>query len=215
MDPFSVLGVDSDADEADIKRAYRQRAKETHPDRGGSEAEFKRVKDAYEKIQSGEIDEATDAFIENLDKGKPTPEPRTTVTYLNYEVMIDRGWSLTDDDLFAKAADATLDHVDYGRFTVDPNQTLLEAAEQCGYAWPFACRGGACANCAVAITKGEISQLVDHILSDELADEGIRLSCNGTPLSEELHVVYNLKQRADLDDLKLPADRFKKAQADD
>ena len=215
MDPFSVLGIEPDADSATIKRAYRQRAKETHPDRGGSETEFKQVKDAYEMIESGEIDDETEDFLDNLEQDSTPEQTQTTVTYLNYEVLSDRGWSLTDDDLFAKASTADLDHVDYGRFTVDPDQTLLGAAEECGYAWPFACRGGACANCAVAILKGEISQLVDHILSDELTDEGIRLSCNGTPLSEELHVVYNLKQRSDLDDLKLPADRFKKAQADD
>lgn len=46
-----VLGVDRGADEAAIRRAYRERAKETHPDtEDGDEAEFKRVNRAYERL---------------------------------------------------------------------------------------------------------------------------------------------------------------------
>ena len=221
MDPFAVLGVDRDADDETIKRAYRHRAKETHPDRGGSDAAFKRVKDAYEAIQAGDVDDDAEAFVDDLgaetveQESQPEPEPDTEVTYLNYAVLADHGWSLDDDDLFEKAATADLDEVDYGQFTVEDQQSLLDAAEASGHAWPFACRGGACANCAVAVTDGELSQLVDHILPDELTDEGIRLSCNGKPQSDSLEVVYNLEKRDDLSDLKLPADRFNKARADD
>ena len=224
MDPFAVLGLDPDADDEAIKRAYRQRAKETHPDHGGSDTEFKRVRDAYEAIQAGEIDREGDhetgGFADNFgpdvpDPHAPDPEPDTEVTYLNYAVLAERGWSLEDDDLFEKAARADLADRDFGEFTVEGDQSLLEAAEDAGHAWPFACRGGACANCAVAVTEGELSQLVDHILPDELTDEGIRLSCNGKPLTDTLEVVYNLEQRDDLAELKLPADRFNKAKADD
>ena len=207
MDPFAVLGVDRDADDETIKRAYRRRAKETHPDRGGSDAEFKRVKDAYEAIQAGDVDDDAEAFVDDLgaetveQEPQPEPEPDTEVTYLNYAVLADHGWSLDDDDLFEKAAAADLDEVDYGQFTVEDEQSLLDAAEASGHAWPFACRGGACANCAVAVTDGELSQLVDHILPDELIDEGIRLSCNGKPESDSLEVVYNLEKRDDLAEL--------------
>ena len=31
-DPYTILGLNKDADEAAIKRAYRKIAKETHPD---------------------------------------------------------------------------------------------------------------------------------------------------------------------------------------
>lgn len=44
-----VLGVDADAEE--IRRAYRRRVKETHPDLGGSEAAFRRVRRAYERLR--------------------------------------------------------------------------------------------------------------------------------------------------------------------
>ena len=46
-----VLGVGPDADESVVRRAYRERAKETHPDtEGGDEDEFKRVNRAYERL---------------------------------------------------------------------------------------------------------------------------------------------------------------------
>ena len=50
--PFEVLGVDPDADEAEIDRAYRRRVMETHPDQGGSVRAFQRVKAAYEAIEA-------------------------------------------------------------------------------------------------------------------------------------------------------------------
>ncbi len=44
-----VLGVDPDADESAIRSAYRERIKQVHPDTdGGDEAQFKRVREAYE-----------------------------------------------------------------------------------------------------------------------------------------------------------------------
>ena len=47
-----ALGVDPDADEEAIKRAYRSKVKEVHPDTdGGDEEAFKRVNRAYERLQ--------------------------------------------------------------------------------------------------------------------------------------------------------------------
>lgn len=46
----AVLGVDAGADEAEIKRAYREKVKEAHPDRGGDESTFKRVTAAYDRL---------------------------------------------------------------------------------------------------------------------------------------------------------------------
>ncbi len=47
-----VLGVDPGADEAAVKRAYREKVKRHHPDvDGGDEATFKRVTEAYERLK--------------------------------------------------------------------------------------------------------------------------------------------------------------------
>jgi ferredoxin len=139
------------------------------------------------------------------------------VEYLNYDVLADHGWSLDDDNLFEKAAEADLDPADRGRFLVQPRESLLQAAENCGYAWPYACRGGACANCAVAVTEGELEMPSDHILSPAMRADGIELSCIGvpTPDTEELKVVFNVKHLPDLEELRLPASRFENAQFND
>jgi len=50
MNYYSVLGVAQDASQADIKKAYRRLASKHHPDRGGDEAEFKRVQEAYDAL---------------------------------------------------------------------------------------------------------------------------------------------------------------------
>ncbi len=46
-----ILGVDPDASEADVRRAYREQVKAVHPDRGGDPDAFRRVKQAYERLQ--------------------------------------------------------------------------------------------------------------------------------------------------------------------
>lgn len=50
-DPYEVLGVRSDTDLEDIEAMYRSKAKRTHPDAGGTDAAFKEVQDAIERIR--------------------------------------------------------------------------------------------------------------------------------------------------------------------
>lgn len=46
---YDILGLQSGASPEEIKKAYRKRAKETHPDKnGGKDEEFKKVSEAYE-----------------------------------------------------------------------------------------------------------------------------------------------------------------------
>lgn len=45
-----VLGLEPGASQAEVRRAYRERAKDLHPDRGGDEDEFKRLNRAYDRL---------------------------------------------------------------------------------------------------------------------------------------------------------------------
>jgi ferredoxin len=219
--PFDVLGIDPDADDATVRDAYRRRVKDAHPDRGGSAREFQRVKEAYEMIQDGwepddEPAHRTPQPGESTTSTDSTSEPEGThVEYLNYEVLDDHGWELTDDDLFEKAASARLDEDDYGEVRVDPSDSLLEAAEDDGHAWPFACRGGACTNCAVAVVEGEMPTPTNHILPQEMLDRGIRLSCISSPVSDDAKIVFNVKYLPGVNELLLPASRFEGASTTD
>ena len=55
--PYKILGVSRDASEEEIKKAYKKLAMKHHPDRGGDEAKFKEISEAYERIQKGETED--------------------------------------------------------------------------------------------------------------------------------------------------------------
>ncbi|KAE9396733.1 hypothetical protein BT96DRAFT_1021239 [Gymnopus androsaceus JB14] len=60
-DYYKVLGVDRDADEKTIKKAFRRAAKTAHPDKGGSEAKMAAVNEAYEVLLDPELRARFDA----------------------------------------------------------------------------------------------------------------------------------------------------------
>ena len=237
--PYDVLGLDADADEDAVVQAYRERVKEAHPDHGGSIAEFKRVRRAYDHVTAGR-DPATfeadgsDTPVEtdrtgstrertaagddrdgSDDDAEEGSELGPTVEYLDYAVVESHGWDLADDDLFEKAEAADLGVDSHGLLVVEPRETLLEAAERYGFSWPYACRGGACANCAVAVVEGDLEMPVSTVLDDELTDRGVRLSCIGHPVTDDLKVVFNIEHLPGLAELRLPAEQFGNARADD
>lgn len=51
MNHYEKLGVEPNATDEDIKKAYRQKATQTHPDKGGSDEEFAAVAHAYETLK--------------------------------------------------------------------------------------------------------------------------------------------------------------------
>lgn len=50
MDYYQLLGVNRDASSEEIKKAYRRLAMKHHPDKGGNEAEFKKINEAYDVL---------------------------------------------------------------------------------------------------------------------------------------------------------------------
>jgi hypothetical protein len=50
--PYRDLGVKRGASPEEVKKAYRKKAQQTHPDAGGSAEAFRRTKASYEKINS-------------------------------------------------------------------------------------------------------------------------------------------------------------------
>ncbi len=50
MNYYDILGVNKDASTDEIKKAYRKKAIEHHPDKGGDEAKFRQAAEAYETL---------------------------------------------------------------------------------------------------------------------------------------------------------------------
>ena len=65
-EPYEVLGVPRDVDDAALRRAYRRRLRETHPDAGGSAAAFTAVQRAWELV-------GTPSARSDYDSGRPAP----------------------------------------------------------------------------------------------------------------------------------------------
>ena len=80
-DYYEILGVSKEADSGEIKKAYRKKALEVHPDRnpGNKEAEekFKELANAYEVLSNPDKRSAYDAGGEQAVKNRFQFQPRT------------------------------------------------------------------------------------------------------------------------------------------
>lgn len=61
-DYYEILGVSKDASADEIKKAFRRAAVEHHPDRGGDEAKFKEINEAYEVLKDTSKRQRYDQF---------------------------------------------------------------------------------------------------------------------------------------------------------
>jgi len=61
-DYYKLLGVDKNASEEEIKKAFRKLAHQYHPDRGGDEKKFKEINEAYQVLSNKEKRSQYDRF---------------------------------------------------------------------------------------------------------------------------------------------------------
>jgi molecular chaperone DnaJ len=62
MNYYDILGVDKNSSQDDIKKAYRKKAIEHHPDKGGDEARFREAAEAYETLSDDQKRREYDMF---------------------------------------------------------------------------------------------------------------------------------------------------------
>lgn len=206
--PYTILDVEKSASDQTIKESYRKKVKENHPDVGGDKDDFIRIKEAYEDIISEDDENIVDEILnKKSNKTKNNSEKSiypVTVYYINYNLIKIKEWVL-DKNIFDRVSIDNYNDIDIGKFTINKNKTILEAAEDSGMAWPYSCRGGACSNCAIKVFKGDVKTPEHHILSEELLEDNYRLSCIGKPKTKEVYLVYNIKTHQDIQDLLLPS----------
>jgi len=66
-DYYQILGVDKNASEEDIKRAFRKLAHQHHPDKGGDPEKFKEINEAYQVLGDPQKRRQFDQFGQTFD----------------------------------------------------------------------------------------------------------------------------------------------------
>lgn len=90
--PWEVLGVAEDAPVSEVKRVFFLRARRTHPDVAGGDAEaFREVQRAYETLMR----------TAGRQERRPT-RPRRTTSYNSWETMATSSHLWVDDDPLAE-----------------------------------------------------------------------------------------------------------------
>jgi hypothetical protein len=93
-DYYAVLGVKEDASREEIERKYRSRAREQHPDRGGSEEQMKLLNEAHEVLSDPETRRAYDSnrYLKTiLHNPPPTFDPQAASKAGNLSIPVSDG----------------------------------------------------------------------------------------------------------------------------
>ena len=72
--------------------------------------------------------------------------------------------------------------------TGDKNKTVLETAIENDVDAPYSCRGGACATCIGKLKSGTVELEQNYILTDSEIEEGLIITCQAYPTSEEIYL---------------------------
>lgn len=92
MDYYKILGVDKDATSEQLRKAYRTKAKELHPDREGGDAEgMAAVNRAYATLSDPELRQRYDSGTDRSCVGNPIDNEAHAVLVGLVSYMVDQG----------------------------------------------------------------------------------------------------------------------------
>ncbi|MBL7999120.1 MAG: 2Fe-2S iron-sulfur cluster binding domain-containing protein [Candidatus Kapabacteria bacterium] len=77
------------------------------------------------------------------------------------------------------------------RITIEPDETILMAANRAKLDPPFSCQSGSCSTCRAKLVSGKVVMDVNDVLSDDEVADGYILTCQSHPLTPELTVDYD------------------------
>ena len=76
-------------------------------------------------------------------------------------------------------------------FLVEPDETVLTAAQREGQDPPFSCQIGACSTCRAKLISGKVFMDERDSLTDEEIEEGYILTCQSHPLTDDVVINYD------------------------
>ena len=71
-------------------------------------------------------------------------------------------------------------------------QNILDAALEQGVDLPFSCKGGVCATCKAKVIEGEVDMDLNHSLTPEEVEQGMVLTCQAHPLTDNVVVDFDV-----------------------
>ena len=78
------------------------------------------------------------------------------------------------------------------QFEMDPGtETILDAADRSGLDVPYSCKGGVCCTCLARVKEGEVSMDLNYSLTDKEVENGLVLTCQAHPKSENVTVDFD------------------------
>jgi molecular chaperone DnaJ len=191
-DPYEVLGVPRDADEKELKRAFRTRARELHPDVNShdpeAEEKFKEAAEAYEILSDAERRATYDRFgFDGLDSRGFASAAHGFGSFADifdaffggdpFGAGFGRGPGRVQGGDVAVAVEVSLEEAARGT-TVDVSYDVVDVCERCGgtRAEPGT-PVETCSNCGGAgrvraVTRTAFGQLVREQVCDVCGGEG-------------------------------------------
>ena len=76
-------------------------------------------------------------------------------------------------------------------FSMDKDQSILDAALENALDAPYACKAGVCSTCKCKVLEGEVEMIANHALEDYEVAQGYVLSCQSYPVTDRVVVDYD------------------------
>jgi ring-1,2-phenylacetyl-CoA epoxidase subunit PaaE len=77
------------------------------------------------------------------------------------------------------------------RFTMAPDERVLDAALKVRPELPYACKGGVCSTCKAKVVDGAVAMARNYALEPDEVAAGYVLTCQSTPTTDKLTVDYD------------------------
>lgn len=73
----------------------------------------------------------------------------------------------------------------------DPDNTVLDAAQNAGHELPFSCAGGMCATCRCKLVEGEVEMATNYALEPWELKAGYVLACQSRPKTKSIRLDFD------------------------